>query len=76
MESKLAEDCGHGRARVPGPRGAAVRPDAQRTPRAAGRGERSRSQLHFKLAGSENVVILAVNALAVNSLAVNGALPL
>ena len=36
-----------------------------------GRGERSRSQLHFKLGGAENLSILAVNALAVNVLAVN-----
>ena len=34
-----------------------------------GRGERSRSKLHFKLAG--NLSILAVNVLAVNVLAVN-----
>ena len=37
-------------------------------------GERSRSQLLLKLAGAENVLILAVHVLAVNSLAVNGAL--
>ena len=39
-----------------------------------GHGERSRSQLLLKLAGSEIMPILAVNVLAVNSLAVNGAL--
>ena len=38
------------------------------------RGERSRSQLHFKLGGAENRSILAVNALAVNVLAVNSVL--
>ena len=31
-----------------------------------GHGERSRSQLLLKLAGAENVLILAVNVLAVN----------
>ena len=41
-----------------------------------GRGERSRSQLLLKLAGAENMLILAVNALVVNVLAVNGALPI
>ena len=41
---------------------------------APGHGERSRSQLLLKLAGAENVLILAVNALAVNDSAVNGAL--
>ena len=39
-----------------------------------GHGERSRSQLLFKLACRGNMRILAVNALAVNTLAVNGAL--
>ena len=34
--------------------------------RALGHGERSRSQLLLKLAGAENVLILAVNVLAVN----------
>ena len=34
--------------------------------RAAGRGERSRLQLHFELGGSENLSILAVNVLAVD----------
>ena len=38
----------------------------------AGHGERSRSQLHFKLGGiTKNSSILAINALAVNVLAVN-----
>ena len=32
-----------------------------------GRGERPRSQLLLKVAGAENVLILAVNVLAVNS---------
>ena len=41
-----------------------------------GHGERARSQLLLKLAGPENMLILAVNELAVHGLAVNGALPL
>ena len=49
-------------------------PGLRREP--VGHGERSRSELHFKLAGTGNMLILAVNGLAVNDLAVNGALPL
>ena len=36
-----------------------------------GHGERSRSQLHFTLGGTENLSILSVNASAVNVLAVH-----
>ena len=48
--------------------------DAQRR-RLQGHGKRSRSQLLLKLAGAENMLILAVNVLAGNDLAVNGDLP-
>ena len=43
----------------------------QSSARRASHGERSRTYLHFKLGGTENLSILAVNALAVNVLAVN-----
>ena len=57
------------------PRAGAGRGEAAPVPPLApGHGERSRSQLLFKLACRGNMRILAVNALAVNTLAVNGAL--
>ena len=39
------------------------------------RAQRKKKELLFKLAGTENMVILAVNVLAVNILAVNVSLP-
>ena len=47
-----------------------------RQPLPPGHGERSRLQLHAKLGGQENSLILAVNVLAVNVLAVNPPVPL
>ena len=57
-------------SRPDGLRGRRVRGERRRDARGPalpeGHGERSRSELHFQLAGTENVVLLAVNSLAVN----------